>query len=233
MGDRGIGPGARVADLGCGPAAVLLELRERVGVHGVLRGVDADPDMVERARADAAAAGADNVGVSRGDADDSGLPAGEFDCVLVRLVLLHNGGREQAIVDHAASLVRPGGVVFLYDLDTTMVRVVPPTAPVSEMGERFHDYQRRVGNDPGVGTRLPELLESAGLTVEAFRGQCRTGRRNPGQRGPIWAARRAMLAQGVVTEEDLDRWDREFAVLEAAPVQPWMVVSVFTALGRR
>ena len=123
--------------------------------------------MVERGRAEVTAAGAGNVVVREELAQNSGLPAGSFDTAVVRLVLIPNGGREQEIVDHAASLVHPGGRVLLYDLDSIMIRVVPPTAPVSELHERFQAYQRARGNDPAVGLRLPELLESAGLVLEA------------------------------------------------------------------
>lgn len=229
----GVVPGADVVDLGCGPAAVMLELLPLVGPDGTLTGVDADPGVVERGRAEVTAAGAGNVVVREGLAQDSGLPAGSFDTAVVRLVLIHNGGREQEIVDHAAWLVRPGGRVLLYDLDSTMIRVVPPTAPVSELHERFQAYQRARGNDPAVGLRLPELLESAGLVLEAFRGSCHTRSRAPGQRGPSWAARRAMVQAGVATSDDLQRWAREFDRLDAQPRQPWMIGCVFVAVGRR
>ncbi len=229
----GVVPGADVVDLGCGPAAVMLELLPLVGPSGTLTGVDADPGMAERGRAAVAAAGAGNVVVREGLAQDSGLPAGSFDAAVVRLVLIHNGGREQQIVDHAASLVRPGGRVMLYDLDSTMIRVAPPTAPVSELHERYQAYQRARGNDPAVGLRLPELLESAGLELEAFRGSCTPRLRVAGQRGPSWAARRAMVQAGVATSDDLERWACEFDALDAQPRQPWMIGCVFVAVGRR
>jgi SAM-dependent methyltransferase len=228
----GVVPDADVVDLGCGPAAVLLEMFPLVGPDGTLTGVDADPGMVERGRADVAAAGAGNVVVREGLAQDSGLPPGSFDTAVVRLVLIHNGGREQVIVDHAASLVRPGGRVLLYDLDSTMIRIVPPTAPVSELHERYQAYQRTRGNDPAVGLRLPELLESAGLTLQTYRGSCNPRLRTPGQRGPSWAARRAMVQAGVATPEDLQRWTREFDRLDAQPRQPWMIGCGFAAVGR-
>jgi len=229
----GVEPGSDVVDLGCGPAAVMLELVQLVGPTGTVTGVDADPGMVERGRADVAAAGVENVSVREGLAQASGLPEASFDVAVVRLVLIHNGGREQAIVDHAAALVRPGGRVLLTDLDSTMIRVVPPTAPVSELRERFMDYQRARGNDPAVGLRLPELLESAGLTLELFRGNCSTRVRPSGERGPSWAARRAMVEAGVASAEDLERWAREFEVLDAQPRQPWMIGCGFNAIGRR
>lgn len=229
----GVVPGADVVDLGCGPAAVMLELLSLVGRTGTLTGVDADPGMVERGLAAVAGAGAENVVIQEGLAQNSGLPAESFDSAILRLVLIHNGGHEQEIVDHAASLVRPGGRVLLYDLDSTMIRVSPPTAPVSELHERYLAYQRIRGNDPAIGLRLPQLLESAGLRLEAYRAACRPRMRGPGQRGPSWAARRAMVDAGAATMDDLERWDREFEHLDAQPTQPWMIGCVFMAIGCR
>ena len=47
----GIVPGARVADVGCGPGAMLVTLAEVVGSTGQVVGVDADPAAVAAARA--------------------------------------------------------------------------------------------------------------------------------------------------------------------------------------
>ena len=44
----GIVPGARVADVGCGPGAMLVTLAELVGPTGRVIGVDADPDRGDR-----------------------------------------------------------------------------------------------------------------------------------------------------------------------------------------
>jgi 2-polyprenyl-3-methyl-5-hydroxy-6-metoxy-1,4-benzoquinol methylase len=50
----GIGPGARVADLGCGPGALLPALAAEVGPTGHVTGVDGDPAAVGAATAYAA-----------------------------------------------------------------------------------------------------------------------------------------------------------------------------------
>jgi hypothetical protein len=42
-----------------------------------------------------------------------------------------------------------------------------------------------------------------------------------------------MLAAGVVTEADVQRWDRAFREIEAAPVRPTIFSPLFTAVGRR
>ena len=50
----GIVPGARIADVGCGPGAVLRLLAERVGAEGQAVGVDADLSAVAAARQEVA-----------------------------------------------------------------------------------------------------------------------------------------------------------------------------------
>jgi hypothetical protein len=114
-----------------------------------------------------------------------------------------------------------------------MIRVTPPAEPISELRERYQAYQRAQGNDPAIGLRLPELLESAGLELAAYRGSCNPRLRTPGERGPSWAARRAMVQAGIATPDDLERWAREFEALDAQPRQPWMIGCVFVAIGRR
>ena len=81
----GVGPGARVADVGCGPGALLPLLAAEVGPDGEVVGVDGDPAAV--AAATAYAAGAGRVSVRAAKAEATGLPAGAFDTVMVRHVL--------------------------------------------------------------------------------------------------------------------------------------------------
>src|SRR5215469_6366687 len=67
----GIAPGAQVADVGCGPGAVLRLLAEAVGATGQAVGVDADPSAVSMARQQTA--GLPQARVRAGRADDTGL----------------------------------------------------------------------------------------------------------------------------------------------------------------
>ena len=129
----GIGPGGRVADVGCGPGAMLPALSAAVGVDGRVHAVDADPAAVAAASALAAAAGLANVSVAEGRADRTGLEAGSLDVVMLRHVLAHNGGAEDAIVGHLATLVRPGGCLYLVDTDRqpSGPRQSTPTWPTS------------------------------------------------------------------------------------------------------
>lgn len=228
----GIVEGARVADVGCGPGAVSVVLAEVVGPTGHVWAVDGNPGTVAAARQTAEAAGAGNVTVATGDAAGTGLEPGSVDVVMIRHVLAHNGGREQAIVDHAASLVRPGGAVYLVDIDVDAFRVRPHDPDLADLDARYRHWHAAQGNDLSVGLRLDELLEAAGLDVERYDGHYQILRPPPGMRPPSWAARDAMVASGVATAEDVARWEAAFE-RAAGPPPPKVFAPLFVAVGRR
>ena len=227
----GIRPGARVADVGCGPGAVLRLLAERVGSAGRAVGIDADPSAVSIARQQIA--GLPQAQVQVGQADATGLEAGAFDVVMCRHMLAHNGGREAAIVGHLASLAAPGGCVYLVDVDATTLRLTHIPPEVQDLHERYAEFHRARGDDLSVGLHLGDLLTEAGLTVERYACRAPVIRLQPGMRSPAWAARREMAAQGFATEADIERWAEGFARLDAAEQRPWLFPANFVAIGRR
>ena len=187
-----------------------------VGPAGRVQAVDADPAAVAAARALVAAAGLANVSVAEVRADHTGLEPGSVDVVMLRHVLAHNGA-EDAIVGHLATLVRPGGCVYLVDADGTAMRVLPEHADLADLNERYVAFRAPGGTTtgrpapgrpagpgrPGAG-RLPRPLPHRG----AARGRPPAGVVGQG----------AMVTAGVATEEDVRRWERAFQELEAAPV---------------
>ena len=62
----GVGPGWRCLDLGCGPGGIMHLLSSRVGPTGRVVGLDADPVMLEAARAWVAGPAARERGAGRG-----------------------------------------------------------------------------------------------------------------------------------------------------------------------
>lgn len=229
----GIGPGASLVDVGCGPGAVLAEIAGLVGPTGRLVGVDADEGTLATARELLAAAGVDGVELHAGSAADTGLPLGGFDVVMLRHVLAHNGGSEQAIVDHLAALARPGGAVYLVDVDLTMMRVRPAPPDLQDLQDRYLEFHRRRGGDLQIGLRLAELARAAGLVVEQYRGWIEIVTAPPGMRPPSWAARDAMVAAGVATGQDVQRWGRALEELDAQAERPVVYPAVFAAVCRR
>ena len=229
----GIVEGAVVADVGCGPGAVSVVLARLVGPAGRVLAVDQDPRAVEAAREAAARAGAASVSVEVGDAHDTGLAPGSVDVVMIRHVLAHNGGREEDIVAHAASLVRPGGVVYLADIDASGVRMRPPDPDIEDLTDRYGQWHERQGNDLSVGLRLAELLSGAGLQAVDHHGRYQIFPVPPGLRHPGWAARDALVAAGLATSDDVERWSAAFERIDAAAVRPTAFVPLFFAFGRR
>jgi SAM-dependent methyltransferase len=229
----GIAPGARIADVGCGPGATLAVMAQMVGPSGWVTGVDGDENAVHAAEQLLAAAGVVNADLRVGRADETGLEPGTFDVAVLRHVLAHNGGIEQRIVNHLATLVRPGGAVYLVDVDLSSMRIMPSAPELADIMDKYVDFHRSRGNDPLVGLSLNRLARTAGLTVSDFRGRYDIMEMPAGMRPPPWAAREAMVASGVATEDDVRRWGAALDQMDTIEPRPMVFPSVFVAIGRR
>lgn len=229
----GIGPGAVVADVGCGPGAVAAVIAARVAPTGRVEAVDQDAGALAAARSAAEELATGTMTCRQGDATGTGLEPGAFDVVMVRHVLAHNGGREQAIVDHLATLLRPGGCVYLVDIDASAIRVRPSIPDFDDLSVRYQELHRRRGNDLSIGLRLAELLEAAGLDTVEFRGWYEIAAVAPGMRPPSWAARNAMVEAGIADQADLARWSATFDAVDAGDIRPTLYAPLFCAIGRR
>jgi ubiquinone/menaquinone biosynthesis C-methylase UbiE len=227
----GIGEGTKVADIGCGPGGLFPAVVDAVGPSGQVTGVDADPGAAGLARALVQANGWDNVTVNVGRAEDTGLTPAAFDVVMMRHVLAHNGPREQSIVNHLASLVRPGGSVYLVDVDAGAMRTRPTDPDVEDLASTYIRFHAQRGNDLQTGLRLPELLSAGGLEVMAYRGWYNIIKAPPGLRPPSWAARDAMIEAGLATAADVERWGAALDQLTERGVT--IFAPVFGAIGRR
>jgi SAM-dependent methyltransferase len=142
----------RLLEVGCGPGVVL----ERLGasLDRPPFGADVDHGFVARA--------AGRGRVLR--ADGAALPFQDsaFDFVLFRLVLRH-APRRAALLDEAARVVRPGGVVCAVDVDEGATTFDPEPRAWPRLKAALVAAAERRGGDPFVGRRLPRLLADAGL----------------------------------------------------------------------
>lgn len=75
--------GQVVCDFGCGNGFYTLELAKRLGPRGIVYAVDVQPEMLDLLAERAGPRGLENVKPVLATADDSGLPAGRFDLVLM------------------------------------------------------------------------------------------------------------------------------------------------------
>jgi ubiquinone/menaquinone biosynthesis C-methylase UbiE len=229
----GLRPGAHVVDVGCGPGAMLLALAECVGPRGLVAGVDADPEAVATARSVLSTADVPGVAVRQARADATGMPEGAFDVGVLRHVLAHNGGAEQRLVAHLASLVRPGGHVYLLDVDATAADMTPSLPAIDDLAARYRRWHADRGNDLRVGRRLADLARGAGLEVEESRAWTVTGPLPPGVRGPAWAARDALVASGLADTGDVARWEDAHAAIDRWVRRPELTMAHFAVVARR
>lgn len=216
--DAGIVPGAAIADLGCGPGLVLAELVDVVGPAGRVVGVDRQPEALATAATIIDDLGLTHASVVDADAWESGLEAGTFDVVNIRHVLAHNRPEDQArIVEHARDLLRPGGAIYLVDVDLTGGRVDPPDPDLVDLLDRYVAHLADSGRQPAVGPTLGSLVLAAGFEqVDRWAVmQVPPGAALASIRPPAWAAREAMVASGHATAADIDRWDRALTAFAA------------------
>jgi hypothetical protein len=171
--------------------------------------------------------------VRLGRADGTGLAPASVDTVVMRHVLGHNGGAEQRIVDHLGTLVRPGGCVYLLDLDLSVASLRPAPPAALELYARYARWHVRQGNDLRVGRRLPDLARGAGLDVVAHRSWTESGTLTGAMRGPAWAARNELVRAGLASSVDVARWDGALAALDDAPERPRYAVRHCAAVCRR
>ncbi|MGH3902233.1 MAG: class I SAM-dependent methyltransferase [Pseudonocardiaceae bacterium] len=227
----GIVSGARVADVGCGPGAILRLLAEEVGEGGRADGVDLDSGAVTAAAEQVA--GLIQASARVGEATATELEPGSYDVVMCRHVLAHNGGHEAAIIAHLVALARPGGAIYLVDIDAAAMRLHPDDPDIADLHARYVDLHRSRGNNINIGPMLGTLLETTGLQVESFRSGGPVFRIPPQLRTPAWAARDALVAARLATGKDLRRWAAAFERVDALPTRPWMTVASFMAVGRK
>jgi SAM-dependent methyltransferase len=158
----GISDGARVLEIGCGPRGCLDLLSTRVGASGRVVGVEISADLAALAEGFVTDRGLRNVEVIAGDARSIGLPAGSFDLVTARLVLV-NIPQPEDVVSQAVALARPGGAVAFHEVDWAAFMCDPPSHAWTSALELFNAVNAKNGNDHYLGRRLPRLLRDAGL----------------------------------------------------------------------
>lgn len=107
--------GDTVLDLGSGAGIDLLLAAERAGTEGKVIGVDMTPAMIERARANAAAAGLENVELHQGIIEDLPVAPESVDLVLSNCVINLSPEKERVFAE-LHRVLKAGGRISISDI---------------------------------------------------------------------------------------------------------------------
>jgi SAM-dependent methyltransferase len=156
----GLKPGMRVADLGCGPGKTTFFLNKLVQPNGSAVGVDISQKRINYARVHYKDKGIEFLlGDIRNPLDNLGL----FDFIWIRFVLEHYCSTSFDIVKNISSLLKPGGIICLIDLDYNCLRHFGLSDRLNiAICEIMKNLEKKADFDPYVGIKLYSFLFDLG-----------------------------------------------------------------------
>ena len=196
---------ARVLDMGCGTGLVARAIARRHDFGGHITGVDLSPYLVAVAKRLATEERlADRLEFSTGDVRALNVADGSFDAVIGHTLLSHVED-PLAVLKEAARVVRPGGMIGVFDGDYASL-TFEHQDPVKSKAYDDALISALVAN-PRVMRRLPRLLQAAGLELVASASYVLSEI----GKADFWAsaidAYRTLVAKaGVMTEREADAW---------------------------
>jgi ubiquinone/menaquinone biosynthesis C-methylase UbiE len=163
----GLQPGMRVADLGCGSGKTTSVLHKMVKPGGEAIGVDFSPSRCEFANTHYSSSG---VRFVCRDVRDPLDDLGTFDFLWVRFLLEYYLSGSFEIVKHLSTILKPGGILCLIDLDQNCLNHYGMTEKLEKTLLELSILVQTRGNfDPWAGRKLYSFLydlEFEQLSVE-------------------------------------------------------------------
>jgi ubiquinone/menaquinone biosynthesis C-methylase UbiE len=195
----------RILALGCGTGIEVRALKRVSETTAAIIGIDHSPYLIDIARQRTAAEGLDaGVEYVVGDAHHLQLEEAAFDIVLLHTLISHVDDPEQ-VLREACRVVRPGGMLAIFDGDYASLNFAYPDAVVAKEIEEL--LLTLLFANPRVMRDLPRLLRAVGLELVEASGAIYA---NIGT-GRFWAnaveSYAAFLARsGLLPEAAIEGW---------------------------
>ncbi|MBF0673164.1 MAG: class I SAM-dependent methyltransferase [Salinibacterium sp.] len=221
-------PGVSVLDIGCGPGTITVDIARRVAPGRVV-GLDAAPEVIEKARALALEEGLDNVEFVVGDAYDTRYDEASFDVVHAHQTLQHLADPVAALRE-MRRVVGDDGVVAARDVDYAGTMVHPSSAGLEAWAALYQRVHRSNGGEPNAGRQLKEWALAAGFTQVASTASiwCFASAEEREWWGGMWRDRALesafasdAMSKGLVTRSELEDVSRAWQSWAAEPAG-WM-----------
>jgi SAM-dependent methyltransferase len=223
----GLAPGWHVWEAGAGGRSVPTWLARQVGAAGRVLATDIDTSRLRDVP---------GIEVLRHDVGLDPAPAGPFDLVHARLLLVHVPDRERALAEMVAAL-KPGGRLVVEEADPALQPLVclEDRGPDEERANRLKAGFRRLMADRGVdlayGRTLPRRLRELGLVDVGADAHFPIS--GPAcaelERATVEQIRDRLLAAGIATAEEIDA----HLVAVAGGTLDLATSPMITAWGRR
>lgn len=218
----GIGAGATVVDVGCGPLGALSALSSVVGLGGTVIGIDASATALERARQLVP-----DVRLVHGDVHAIDPPVRDAHLVYCRLFLLHQPD-PAATLRRMTAMLRPGGVVIAHEPSDQPIGAPssePPVPAMTRVWELVIAAARARGATTDFGRRGRTYLENAGLNVQSQRAYYvhylpATGYEIP--RIALHSLRPTLQQHALATDVEIERLAAELEEAKQARAIEWV-----------
>jgi len=201
----GIAPGWHCWEVGAGGPSVATWMSGRVGAEGTVLATDVDPSWLS--------APEDHpFEVRRHDIGAEPAPAGPFDLIHARLVLMHVPNRSEALTRMAAAL-RPGGWLLVEDADSALqpLTCIDEYGPEQRLANRlrrgFRTLLAERGADLEFGRTLPRYLRHNGLVDVGADAHFHVAGPECTQleRATVEQIREQLVAAGLATDTEIDQ----------------------------
>ncbi|HSL00757.1 MAG TPA: methyltransferase domain-containing protein [Rubrobacteraceae bacterium] len=198
---------ATVLDIGCGTGVAARTIARRATFSGRVRGIDISPYLVNAAErlADEEGLG-ERVEFRSGDTRALDVPDGRFDAVVAHTLVSHVE-EPLAVIEEAARVVKPGGLICIFDGDyASMTFALDDPVQSKRYDESLINA---VVTSPRVMRQMPRLIQRAGLEmIQTFAYiMAEVGE------GDFWLSgidsfERLAPRSGAMTEEEATSWAR-------------------------